>query len=75
MYGLLLNNSKPDKQEIQDHFDGNICRCTGYRSILSAMGSFATDDDNDNAPSKPCSHKNVLILKICALRCHLNHPL
>ena len=28
MYGLLLNNAKPDRQEIQDHFDGNSCRCT-----------------------------------------------
>ena len=29
MYSLLKNNSKPTKQEIEDQFDGNICRCTG----------------------------------------------
>ena len=47
MYGLLLNNEKPNINEIQDHFDGNICRCTGYRSILTAMSSFAAIDDDD----------------------------
>ncbi|XP_046583492.1 indole-3-acetaldehyde oxidase-like [Haliotis rubra] len=41
MYGLL--HQKPDltKQDIEDNFDGNICRCTGYRPILDAMRTFA----------------------------------
>ena len=29
MYNLLLENPKPQKQEIEDSMDGNICRCTG----------------------------------------------
>jgi hypothetical protein len=28
-YRLLKNNASPSKQEVEDHFDGNICRCTG----------------------------------------------
>nr|KAG5714257.1 hypothetical protein BaRGS_018474 [Batillaria attramentaria] len=43
MYGLLHENPKPSEQEVEDNFDGNICRCTGYRSILDAMKSFAVD--------------------------------
>ncbi|XP_067673741.1 uncharacterized protein [Haliotis asinina] len=41
MYGLL--HQKPDltKQDVEDSFDGNICRCTGYRPILDAMRTFA----------------------------------
>ena len=29
--------------EIEGRFDGNICRCTGYRSIMTACHSFAAD--------------------------------
>ncbi|KAK7506537.1 hypothetical protein BaRGS_00002012, partial [Batillaria attramentaria] len=43
MYGLLHDNPKPSEQDVEDNFDGNICRCTGYRSILDAMKSFAAD--------------------------------
>ncbi|KAK3726979.1 hypothetical protein QZH41_014709, partial [Actinostola sp. cb2023] len=45
MYGLLKNNPTPSKQDVEDHFDGNICRCTGYRPILDAMKSFAKDSN------------------------------
>ncbi|RNA44115.1 xanthine dehydrogenase-like isoform X1, partial [Brachionus plicatilis] len=44
MYNLLAENPRPEKQEIEDSMDGNICRCTGYRSILTAMKSFAKDE-------------------------------
>ncbi|XP_048451057.1 xanthine dehydrogenase-like [Rhincodon typus] len=45
MFGLLKNNQTPNVQEVEDIFDGNICRCTGYRPILDAMKSFAKDSD------------------------------
>lgn len=47
--GFVMNMSefvktKPERteQEIEDIFDGNLCRCTGYRTILSGMKTFAT---------------------------------
>ncbi|XP_066268460.1 uncharacterized protein [Branchiostoma lanceolatum] len=45
MYGLLSANPQPSRQEVENHFDGHICRCTGYRPILDAMKSFAADAD------------------------------
>ncbi|XP_035826275.1 indole-3-acetaldehyde oxidase [Aplysia californica] len=41
MYGLLHQQPNITAQEIEDNFDGNMCRCTGYRPILDAMKSFA----------------------------------
>ena len=34
---LLTENPKPTKQEIKEGIDGNICRCTGYNSIIRAV--------------------------------------
>ena len=51
MSAFLANNPEPTKQEIEDAFDGNICRCTGYRSILTGMKTFACDwseEDEEN---------------------------
>ncbi|XP_028395681.1 xanthine dehydrogenase-like [Dendronephthya gigantea] len=45
MYGLLSKNAQPTKQDIEDGFDGNLCRCTGFRPILDAMKSFAKDEN------------------------------
>lgn len=49
MYSLLASTQKTSTQElptlkqIEDHFDGHICRCTGYLAIWRCMHSFAID--------------------------------
>lgn len=43
MTEFLANNPTATKKEIEDIFDGNICRCTGYRPILTGMKTFAAD--------------------------------
>jgi carbon-monoxide dehydrogenase small subunit len=35
--GLLNENPTPTKQDIKDAIEGNICRCTGYNSIVRAV--------------------------------------
>uniref|UniRef100_A0A0B7AUW5 FAD-binding PCMH-type domain-containing protein n=1 Tax=Arion vulgaris TaxID=1028688 RepID=A0A0B7AUW5_9EUPU len=62
MYGLLHQDQKPTQQEIEDSFDGHICRCTGYRSILDAMKSFAVDS---TAPNAKCIDIEDLNKKLC----------
>ena len=34
---LLDENSKPTTEQIKEGIDGNICRCTGYNSIIRAV--------------------------------------
>uniref|UniRef100_A0A061R0B9 Xanthine dehydrogenase oxidase n=1 Tax=Tetraselmis sp. GSL018 TaxID=582737 RepID=A0A061R0B9_9CHLO len=45
MYGLMEGpgpeGDLPTAREIEAHFDGNLCRCTGYRPILDAFKGFA----------------------------------
>jgi aerobic-type carbon monoxide dehydrogenase small subunit (CoxS/CutS family) len=34
---MLDENPEPTKQQIREGIDGNICRCTGYNSIIRAV--------------------------------------
>ncbi len=39
--GLLRENPKPSREEIQEAMGGNICRCTGYVKIIEAVQTAA----------------------------------
>ena len=43
MSEFITNHPLATKKEIEDAFDGNLCRCTGYRSILTGMKTFASN--------------------------------
>jgi carbon-monoxide dehydrogenase small subunit len=34
---LLAENPKPTRQEVRAALEGNLCRCTGYHNIVSAV--------------------------------------
>ena len=41
IYELLESNPSPSDEEIKDVLGGQICRCTGYQSIIRAVHSAA----------------------------------
>ncbi|KAJ9312680.1 hypothetical protein DTO271D3_7071 [Paecilomyces variotii] len=41
LYALIRNNPEPSEHVVEEAFDGNLCRCTGYRPILDAAQSFS----------------------------------
>ncbi|CAG8545594.1 29996_t:CDS:10, partial [Gigaspora margarita] len=51
LYSLLRNNPNPSEEEAEECFDGNLCRCTGYRPILDTAKMFACVENND-----PCEN-------------------
>ncbi|KYQ89070.1 xanthine dehydrogenase [Tieghemostelium lacteum] len=44
LYSYLRSNPNATKHDIEESFDGNLCRCTGYRPLLDAAKSFSVDD-------------------------------
>lgn len=38
---LLLNNPSPSPEEIKKAIAGNLCRCTGYKTIIKAVQTAA----------------------------------
>ncbi|XP_013404778.1 xanthine dehydrogenase/oxidase-like isoform X1 [Lingula anatina] len=44
MSTLLRNKPKPKEEEVENIFQGNLCRCTGYRPILEGFKTFSKDE-------------------------------
>jgi xanthine dehydrogenase/oxidase len=42
LYALLRNtDGTPGEEQIAESFDGNLCRCTGYKPIIDAANTFS----------------------------------
>ena len=44
---LQQNQGSNSIEDIENVLDGNLCRCTGYRPILDAFKTFATEGLTD----------------------------
>ncbi|KAJ0067290.1 hypothetical protein NL108_015816 [Boleophthalmus pectinirostris] len=49
MYTLLRNNPTPPSELLHQAFQGNLCRCTGYRPILEGFKTFTLTQDGVRA--------------------------
>ena len=41
--GALMSNPDPDDDELVEMLSSNLCRCTGYRNILTAVKEAAAE--------------------------------
>jgi len=42
-YGLLIKNPEPTREEIIQHMEGNLCRCSSYVRIIKAIQTAAEE--------------------------------
>lgn len=52
MFALYKDPDKPSNEKIKDAMTGNLCRCTGYRSILNAAEKACSNGKNDHFVEK-----------------------
>ncbi|CAH1792847.1 unnamed protein product [Owenia fusiformis] len=68
MYTLLRNYPEPSMAQIETAFQGNLCRCTGYRAILAGFRSFSKEwrcQEGENC----CQIQNLSVdgdIKVCS---------
>jgi len=67
MTGLLENNPQPREEEWRCGLTGNLCRCTGYASILAAGTQAAAADQKRIAELYPAEDMIAEFQRIAAL--------
>ena len=63
MFALYKSKAAPSRQDIDDALAGNLCRCTGYRPIVSAAQTMyqygeAIEAGDQNWMTRPCSRSS-----------------
>ncbi len=52
---LLHHHPNPDEDEIRSWLDGNLCRCTGYQSIIRAVQDIVQEVQSPDTQLAPAS--------------------
>ncbi|CRK86175.1 CLUMA_CG000058, isoform A [Clunio marinus] len=59
MYALLRSMPNPNMKDLEISFQGNLCRCTGYRPILEGFRTFTDDNKIECGMGEKCCKLNA----------------
>jgi xanthine dehydrogenase/oxidase len=64
IYSLYAGSKAPSTKYIEEHMDGNLCRCTGYRPIWDAARSLCEDAEERvrgpcGTPCRECNERDA----------------
>lgn len=68
LFALYKTNANPNRRQIDDALAGNLCRCTGYRPIISAAKKMYGADRNDDWLQQPYGRQSKPTERIERLR-------
>ena len=69
LFALYKTNPNPGRLEIDDALAGNLCRCTGYRSIIAAASAmYADTQGNDDWMRRPGGAAPERVARLKGLR-------
>ena len=54
MYALFRSTTKPNMKDLEVAFQGNLCRCTGYRPIIEGYRTFTEEYKTECAMGEKC---------------------
>ncbi|XP_015600760.1 xanthine dehydrogenase [Cephus cinctus] len=67
MYALLRSIPKPTMENIEIAFQGNLCRCTGYRPIIEGFKTFTEEWEQSQLLSHVAKGTSCNEVKTCAM--------
>nr|XP_023012755.1 xanthine dehydrogenase-like [Leptinotarsa decemlineata] len=75
MYTLLRNSPKPTMKDIEVAFQGNLCRCTGYRPIIEGYKTFTEEWENIQNGNKYSQNNTICGMgdKCCRIQNGTDH--
>jgi aerobic-type carbon monoxide dehydrogenase small subunit (CoxS/CutS family) len=52
IHALLKENAQPSTEQIKEGISGNLCRCTGYHQIVTAVENLSPPDGGSEPPTR-----------------------
>jgi xanthine dehydrogenase small subunit len=74
LFALLSSQSQPSEEDILAALEGNLCRCTGYDSILQAARTLAENNSSNKTVPEWCRKLEPELLSFSETATYISDP-